>query len=45
MLELTKDYVLDEAAQEIAQKYSMTYFKTSAYNGENIEEMIDFTFR
>ena len=45
LLEVTQDYVQDEAANKIASEHQMQYFKTSAYKGENIEEMINYTIR
>ncbi len=35
----------DEAADKIASQNQMKYFKTSAFNGNNIEEMINYTIQ
>ncbi len=35
----------DEAAEKIASEHQMVYFKTSAYKGTNIEEMINYTIK
>jgi Ras family len=43
LLEVSNDYVQDEAADKIAGEHQMKYFKTSAFNGDNIEEMIHHT--
>ncbi len=43
LLELTNDYVQDEAADKIASEHQMKYFKTSAFKGDGIDEMMDYT--
>ena len=43
LLEVTQDFVQDEAAEKIANEHQMRYFKTSAFKGDRIEEMINYT--
>jgi selenocysteine-specific translation elongation factor len=43
LLELTNDYVQDEAADKIASEHQMKYFKTSAFKGDGIDEMMEYT--
>ncbi len=40
-MELTSDYVQDEEAEKLASEHQMKYFKTSAYNGDGIDEMME----
>ncbi len=40
-MELTNDYVQDEAAEKIASEHQMKYFRTSAFNGHGIDEMME----
>ena len=35
----------DEAAKLLAEEHKMTYFKTSAFKGENIQEMVSFIIK
>lgn len=42
LLEVTNNYVQDEAADKIASEHQMKYFKTSAFKGDGIDEMMEY---
>ena len=42
---MSTDFVQDEAAEKIAKEHQMSYYKTSAFTGDNIEQMIKYTIQ
>ncbi len=42
LLEETDNYVNDEAAKLLADEHGMAYFKTSAFKGDNVQEMVQY---
>ena len=42
LIESSEDYVQDDAAKKVAEDHHMKYFKTSAFRGDNIPEMISY---